>query len=244
MQRQKSTSVRRTRRHHAHSDIPLLIKLSNMALMGPLTTFYRGSDRPNSFAADYRVTRELLTFQIACIREMDLISGGHVTLSGNWGFFGFVSLSAVGDAFRKQRGLISHGQKEQLASFSTGEFSQVTNAGKSISPPLILLLIFSQRKLLRFPDKQLTSLASSFGYVFPEVIKNMGHGNPVDIWWTGITTLRMHRRTTSSFLSLHSHHHLCSPLWRTPPFMTTPSPSPSKTAIPKSSLPYWSSVSD
>jgi len=30
-------------------------------------------------------------------------------------FFGFVSLSAVGDAFHKQRGLISHGQKEQLA---------------------------------------------------------------------------------------------------------------------------------
>jgi len=93
--------------------------------------------------------------------------------------------------------------------------SQVTNAGKSISPPLILLLIFSQRKLLRFPDKQLTSLAGSFGYVSPEVIKITGH---VDIWWTGITTLRMHRRTTSSFLSLHSHHHLCSPLRQTPSF--------------------------
>jgi len=48
-------------------------------------SFYRGPDKPNSFAADYRVTGELLTFQIACIREMDLISGGHVTLSGNWG---------------------------------------------------------------------------------------------------------------------------------------------------------------
>ena len=48
-------------------------------------SFYRGSDKPNSFAADHRVTRELLTFEIACIREMDLISGGHVTLSGNWG---------------------------------------------------------------------------------------------------------------------------------------------------------------
>ena len=47
---------------------------------------------------------------------------------------------------------------------------------------MILLLIFLQRKLLRFPDKQLTSLASSFGYVSPEVIKIMGHGNPVDIW--------------------------------------------------------------
>ena len=55
----------------------------------------------------------------------------------------------------------------------------------------------------------------------------------------------MHRRTTSSFLSLHSHHHLCSPLRLPPsPFVTTPPPSPSKTAIPKSSLPYWSSVSD
>jgi len=53
---------------------------------------------------------------------------------------------------------------------------------------LILLLIFSRRKLLRFPDKQLTSLAGSFIYVSPEVIKITGHGNPVDIWWTGITS--------------------------------------------------------
>jgi len=179
------------------------------------SSFYRGSVKPNSFTADYRVTRELLTFQIACIRETDVVSGGHVMLSGNWGhhtrysgrkhlcgclylrergervgyrlgleivssaeecdrtastflshnswpgfsfssesiicwggiesitgstwfcrrapswaelvpsvFFGFVSLSAVGDAFHKQHGLISHGQKQQLASFSTGEFSQ------------------------------------------------------------------------------------------------------------------------
>jgi len=48
-------------------------------------SFYRGPDRQNSFAVDYRVTRELLTFQIARIREMDLISGGHATLSGNRG---------------------------------------------------------------------------------------------------------------------------------------------------------------
>jgi len=99
-----------------------------------------------------------------------------------------VFLSAVGDAFRKQRGLISHRQKGQLARKLFIVYrrihlaSQVTNAGKSISLPLILLLIFLQRKLLRFPDKQLTSLASSFGYVSPEVIKIMGHGNPVDIW--------------------------------------------------------------
>jgi len=65
-------------------------------------------------------------------------------------FSGFVSLSAVGDVFHKQRGLISHGQKEQLAKklsifYRTDSHlaSQVTNAGKSISPPLILLLIFS-----------------------------------------------------------------------------------------------------
>jgi len=103
-------------------------------------------------------------------------------------FFGFVSFSAVGDAFHKQRGFISHGQKGQLARKLFIVYrrihlaSQVTNAGKSISLPLILLLIFSQRKLLRFPDKQLTSLAGSFGYVSPEVIKITGHGNPVDIW--------------------------------------------------------------
>jgi len=72
----------------------------------------------------------------------------------------------------------------------------------------------------------------------------MGHGNPVDIWWTGIIILCMHRRTTSSFLSLHSYHHLCSPLGQPPHFVTTPPPSPSKTAIPKPSLPYWSSVPD
>jgi len=45
-------------------------------------SFYRGPDKPNSFAVDHRVTRELLAFQIACIREMDLISGEHVMLSG------------------------------------------------------------------------------------------------------------------------------------------------------------------
>jgi len=46
-------------------------------------SFYRGPDKQNSFAVDHRVTRELLAFQIACIREMDLISGEHVALSGN-----------------------------------------------------------------------------------------------------------------------------------------------------------------
>jgi len=47
--------------------------------------FYHGSDKPNSFSVNYRVTRGLLTFEIACIREMDLISRGHVMLSRNWG---------------------------------------------------------------------------------------------------------------------------------------------------------------
>ena len=100
---------------------------------------------------------------------------------------------------------------QKSSSFSTGEFSQVINAGKSISPPLI---IFSQSKT---PPLSRQATHFSFGYVSPEVIKSTGHGNPVDIWWTGITTLRMHRRTTSSFPSLHSHHHLGVPLCGCPP---------------------------
>jgi len=54
-------------------------------------------------------------------------------------------------------------------------------------PPLILLLIFSAQ-LLHFSDEQLTSLTGSFGYVTREVIKNTGHGKPVDIWSTGTGT--------------------------------------------------------
>ena len=131
---------------------------------------------------------------------------------------------------------------QKSSSFSTGEFrhlaSQVTNAGSPFPHPWSSCSSFYSEKLLRFPDKQLTSFAGSFGYVSPEVIKNTGHGNPVDIWWTGIITLR---RTTSSFLSLHS-----VPLCGCPPpvSVTKPQLSLSKSAIPKSSLPYWSSVSD
>jgi len=57
---------------------------------------------------------------------------------------------------------------------------------------------FYRTKLLRFPDKQLTSLAGSFGYVSPEVIKDTGHRNPMDIRWTGYH----HSQTDYKFISL------------------------------------------
>ena len=62
---------------------------------------------------------------------------------------------------------------------------------------------FHRNKLLHFPNEKLTTLADSFSYVIPEVIKNTGHRNPVDIWLTGmIASTRIHKRNTSSLLSL------------------------------------------
>ena len=40
-------------------------------------------------------------------------------------------------------------------------------------------------KHLQSPDEQLHSLAGSFGYVAPEVLKKEGHGKAVDMWSTG-----------------------------------------------------------
>ena len=153
-------------------------------------------------------------------------------------------LFAVGDAFRKQRGLISHRQKGQLARKLFIVYrrihlaSQVTNAGKSISPPLVLLLIFSQRKLLRFPGKQLTSLSAT------SPSKARATETP---WISGRQVSPLSACTDE----LQAHFSLCTAIityvplcGKPPPFVTTSPPSPSKTAIPKSSLPYWSSVSD
>ena len=58
-----------------------------MAAIGPLTmaqdNVLRVQMNQNLLAADLGDIEELWNFQIACIREMSLINGGHVTLSGN-----------------------------------------------------------------------------------------------------------------------------------------------------------------
>ena len=70
-----------------------------------------------------------------------------------------------------------------------------------IHPPFVH--VFTEKNLLHSPNEQLTSLAGSFGYVIPEVVRNTGHGNPVDIWSTGIIiSTRIHKRNTSSLFSL------------------------------------------
>ena len=46
-------------------------------------------------------------------------------------------------------------------------------------------LRLTSAKHLHSPDEQLYSLAGSLGYVAPEVLKNSGHGKPVDIWAIG-----------------------------------------------------------
>ncbi|TFK33753.1 kinase-like domain-containing protein [Crucibulum laeve] len=52
----------------------------------------------------------------------------------------------------------------------------------------IVIADFGIAKHLHSPEEQLTSLAGSFGYVAPEVLKKDGHGKPVDMWSTGIIT--------------------------------------------------------
>jgi len=48
-----------------------------------------------------------------------------------------------------------------------------------------LYIHISSAKHLHSPDEQLHSLAGSFGYVAPEVLKKAGHGKAVDIWAIG-----------------------------------------------------------
>ncbi|KAJ3576807.1 hypothetical protein NP233_g186 [Leucocoprinus birnbaumii] len=52
----------------------------------------------------------------------------------------------------------------------------------------IVIVDFGIAKHLDSAEEKLTSLAGSFGYVAPEVLKKRGHGKPVDIWSTGIIT--------------------------------------------------------
>jgi len=70
-----------------YSGIVLQFKLSDMGAIGPLTmaqdNVLRVQMNQNLLAADLGDIGELWDFQIACIREMSLINGGHVTLSGN-----------------------------------------------------------------------------------------------------------------------------------------------------------------
>jgi len=85
-------------------------------------------------------------------------------------------------------------------------------------------------------NSPLSPLTGFFVYVAPEVIKNTGHGKPMDIWLTSmITSTRIHKRKAGSLLSLS-----VQPLSRTfssavtPLFVpTTPRPLPSKMLIPK-----------
>jgi len=93
------------------------------------------------------------------------------------------------------------------------------------------LLIFSQNKTPPF-----SSLTDFFGYVVPEVIKNTGHGKPMDIWLTSmIASTRIHKRNAGSLLSLSAQ--LLSRTFSsavTPLFVPTiPCPLLSKMLIPK-----------
>ena len=76
---------------------------------------------------------------------------------------------------------------------------------------------FPRAKLLHSPDEQLASLAGSFGYVAPKVIKNTCHVKPVDILSTGTLASIRPRKRIRLIISLHSHHHL-RPTLRLPPF--------------------------
>ncbi|ODV95353.1 hypothetical protein PACTADRAFT_41952 [Pachysolen tannophilus NRRL Y-2460] len=58
---------------------------------------------------------------------------------------------------------------------------------KSDSSPIVLA-DFGIAKKLSTPDQLLTSMAGSFGYVAPEVLKGTGHGKPCDIWSLGVIT--------------------------------------------------------
>ena len=42
--------------------------------------------------------------------------------------------------------------------------------------------------MLEKPDEILTTMAGSFGYAAPEVMKREGHGKPCDMWSLGVIT--------------------------------------------------------
>ena len=64
--------------------------------------------------------------------------------------------------------------------------SQILACASVVEKQFCLLLDTNFRaKHLHSPDEQLHSLAGSFGYVAPEVLKKEGHGKAVDMWSTG-----------------------------------------------------------
>lgn len=52
----------------------------------------------------------------------------------------------------------------------------------------LVLADFGIAKTLSSPEEQLHSMAGSFGYAAPEVLKGTGHGKPCDIWSLGVIT--------------------------------------------------------
>lgn len=52
----------------------------------------------------------------------------------------------------------------------------------------LVLADFGIAKTLSSPEEQLTSMAGSFGYAAPEILKGTGHGKPCDIWSLGVIT--------------------------------------------------------
>ena len=178
---------------------------------------------------------------------------------------------ACGDAFRKQCGLIPDDLLENSLHESSLSFlqeilashldSHVTDAGTSISPSLILLILFSQSKILLLSRRATHLLAGSFGYVSPAVIRNTGHGKSLNIWLTGmIATTRIYEQITSSLLSLCTaiivyvlppfscwqRHHLlpteCRPQNRISKCVLGPCFLPSQVLYPTSPLSIYSTV--
>lgn len=52
----------------------------------------------------------------------------------------------------------------------------------------LVLADFGIAKTLNSPEEQLTSMAGSFGYAAPEILRGTGHGKPCDIWSLGVIT--------------------------------------------------------
>lgn len=52
----------------------------------------------------------------------------------------------------------------------------------------LVLADFGIAKTLSSPEEKLTSMAGSFGYAAPEVLRGTGHGKPCDIWSLGVVT--------------------------------------------------------